>query len=530
MPAGVAEDRLRGGLDLAATLAAGRPIAESGLLAQAVGGVLLVPSAERLSETVAAILAAALNGDGVPGPKEQATETPFAAVLLDEGVGDERAPGMLGERVAFVIDLDGPGWASVPVRPGPRPAAAGCRHVDIGNEALEAICAAALAFGVPSLRTAQFALRAAKAAAAIAGRDAVAAEDIALAAALVIAPRATRLPAEAAADEPSPEDDEPTAEAEGEASQDDATATGVAPQDDAPVEPLTDRVVEAARAAIPAGLLAALNLSAIGNGRTPGGGAGAPKRHAARGRPAGTRRGSLGDGARLALVETLRAAAPWQRLRRQALPNGTPSGPVLVRRDDFRLARYKARSEAVTIFVVDASGSAALHRLAEVKGAVELVLAECYVRRDQVALIAFRGTAAELVLPPTRSLARAKRALAGQAGGGGTPLASAIDAATRLAEGIRRKGQAALVVMMTDGKANIDRQGRPGRAMAEADAAIAARALHGSGTACLVLDIAPRPAEPAQRLAATMGARYMPLPYADARVLSQAVIAAGPNR
>jgi magnesium chelatase subunit D len=101
------------------------------------------------------------------------------------------------------------------------------------------------------------------------------------------------------------------------------------------------------------------------------------------------------------------------------------------------VSRFKQRRETTTIFVVDASGSAALHRLAEAKGAVELLLADCYVRRDRVAMLAFRGKGAELMLPPTRSLVRAKRSLAGLPGGGGTPLAAGMDAAARTRAGLR---------------------------------------------------------------------------------------------
>ncbi len=201
---------------------------------------------------------------------------------------------------------------------------------------------------------------------------------------------------------------------------------------------------------------------------------------------------------------------------------------MLVRREDFRIARYKQRTEAVTIVCVDASGSAALNRLAEAKGAVELILADCYVRRDQVALIAFRGADAAIVLPPTRSLARAKRALAGQAGGGGTPLAAGVAAAALLAGAVRRKGQTPLVVMLTDGRANIGRGGQPGRGAADADAQAAATAFRLSGTAAMVLDIAPRPADPARRLAVAMGAAYIALPYADAGAMSRAVLEARP--
>src|SRR6202012_5594833 len=138
------------------------------------------------------------------------------------------------------------------------------------------------------------------------------------------------------------------------------------------------------------------------------------------------------------VLETLRAAAPWQKLRRRT--GGeifSKDACLLIRKDDFRITRFKENSATATIFVVDASGSSALQRLAEVKGAVELLLVDCYVRRDEGALIAFRGQAAELVLPPTRSLARAKRSLAALPGGGGAPLSAAIIAATTLALAVR---------------------------------------------------------------------------------------------
>ena len=114
-------------------------------------------------------------------------------------------------------------------------------------------------------------------------------------------------------------------------------------------------------------------------------------------------------------------------------PEGDPPAddpPVAEpRADDFHFTRLQPKRQSTTIFAVDASGSSALHRLAEAKGAVELLLADCYVRRDQVAVIAFRGCGAELLLPPTRSLVRAKRVLNGLPGGGSTPLAAALDAA-----------------------------------------------------------------------------------------------------
>ncbi|WP_397544794.1 VWA domain-containing protein, partial [Roseovarius salis] len=121
--------------------------------------------------------------------------------------------------------------------------------------------------------------------------------------------------------------------------------------------------------------------------------------------------------ARIDVVATLRAAVPWQRLRRARRDTGQR---VIIHPGDIRLRRYEDRSDRLLIFTVDASGSAAMARLAEAKGAVEMLLVQAYARRDHVAVVAFRGKGAEILLPPTRSLVQAKRRLAGMPGGGGT--------------------------------------------------------------------------------------------------------------
>jgi magnesium chelatase subunit D len=253
--------------------------------------------------------------------------------------------------------------------------------------------------------------------------------------------------------------------------------------------------------------------------RSGGGKAGEWQRGSARGRPAGTLRGEPRNGLRLDLIETLRAAAPWQRLRRA----GATDSRIRVRPDDFHVTRFRQRRETTTIFVVDASGSAALNRLAEAKGAVELLLADCYVRRDRVAVLAFRGRGAELLLPPTRSLVRAKRSLAGLPGGGGTPLAAAFDAAADLADAVKRRGDTPVVVLLTDGRANVARDGMGGRARADADAVTSARRLRLCGCAVLLVDTSPQPHPRAAQLAAEMAATYLPLPHAGSQALSELV-------
>jgi magnesium chelatase subunit D len=164
--------------------------------------------------------------------------------------------------------------------------------------------------------------------------------------------------------------------------------------------------------------------------------------------------------------------------------------------------------------------------LAEAKGAVELILADCYVRRDRVAVIAFRSKSAEILLHPTRSLQRAKRSLAELPGGGGTPLTAAIETTLALADQVKRTGGVPLAVFLTDGRANITRDGTPDKAKALNETESAAKALRASGIKSLVIDLSDRPEGAAKTLAATLDALYLPLPHAEANTISNHVGAA----
>ena len=512
---GVGDDRLLGGLDLAATLAAGRPVHERGLLAAADGGALVAPSAERMPPGLAGRLAAALDRGVV------------AVVALDEGRDDDPPPpAVLTERLGLSAGVDRVGLGDL-AEAGPEPdAVAAARRalpaVAIEDAAIEALAEAALALGVGGLRPLMFACGAARASAALAGRTAVAEADLALAARLALGPRAVCAPAPADGAEapPPPEASDPGEGGSGPDEDADDCAPGD-PQD------LRDRVLAAAAAALPAGLLDAAAASGPRSAIRGQGRSGATQASKRRGRPIGARAGRPSGGARLDLLATLVAAAPWQAVRRAEHERDAASGhaarrsAVIVRRDDFRVRRLKESRRSLAVFVVDASGSAALHRLAEAKGAVELLLAQSYVRRDEVALIAFRGAAAEIVLPPTRSLARARRALGGLPGGGGTPLASAIDQAAVMAEAARRRGDAPTLVFLTDGQANVARDGQGGRARGQEDAMAAARAVKALGLPAVVIDVSPRPTAHAERLSEAMAARYAPLPAADSAALAR---------
>ncbi|MFB9151389.1 magnesium chelatase subunit D [Roseovarius ramblicola] len=493
---------LFGGLDVAASLAAGRQVRSTGL--DAAPCHMVLPMAERTRAGLAARLGQML--DAARG---------HCLIALDEGAEpDEAAPPALAERLAFHIDLSETRAGDVDIAlPAPADLDAARSRLaatTLPEGAATTLTALAARFGIHSLRAPLMALRAARALAALDGAAEATDNHLREAAGLVYPARATLVP-EA---EQTPEEESPTPpEAQdGAETDDDGTAQSHLP----------DEILVAAIAArLPAGLLDPSGGPSARRGPSANGGAGDRQAGRQRGRPLPARPGPPDGRARIDPVATLRAAAPWQTLRRAA--QNSPPGQVIVRPADIHLARYETRRDRLLIFAVDASGSAALARLAEAKGAVELLLAQAYAQRDQVALVAFRGDGAEVLLPPTRSLVQAKRRLAGLPGGGGTPLAAGLLAAGEMAAQARRQGLSPLIACLTDGRGNIALDGTPGREGALADALAMAGRLSGDGIPALLIDTAARPGPQAADIAATMGARYLALPRADAARLSAAI-------
>lgn len=495
------DEALFGGLDLSATLAHGGVVMNRGLLADP--SALCLAMAERCPAQMAARLALAMDeGRG------------HLLIALDEGAeADEGLPPALAERMAFSVDLSDVALGDV-TGFGPEPeelaaARAALSSVIVPDEAVVQVVEVCAAFGIATARAPVFAMRAARANAALAGREAVEASDLEVAVALTLAHRATQLP------EPAPEEEPETPPPESqpdEGERQEAEGEGLTLPD--------ELLLEAVRALLPDDLLARLAGRKARAAR--GSGSGAAKKGNRRGRPLPPRAGRLGDGARIDLVATLRAAAPWQTIRASA----SDRAGLHIRTGDIRLKRFEDKSDRVLIFAVDASGSAALARLAEAKGAVELLLAQAYARRDHVALIAFRGTGAEILLPPTRSLVQTKRRLAALPGGGGTPLAAGLRAAMELADHARRRGLTPTVVILTDGRANIALSGEANRPQAAQDAQGMARALASAGVEALVIDTGNRPEAALKVLSDILGGTYLPMPRADAKRLSGAVSAA----
>ncbi|MEM9754902.1 MAG: magnesium chelatase subunit D [Pseudomonadota bacterium] len=498
----IGDEALFGGIDVAASLGAGTLVSTPGLLDQP--GFLILPMAERARAGLAARLASALD-----------TKTGLTLLALDEGIEDESLAASLGERLGLHLDLDGIAVSDAGDLTPDAARLAAARRADpaIPDGAVEALATTAAVLGVTSLRAPILALRAARALAAWEGRAEIDAEALADAVGLVLAPRATVLPEPEADPDDAPEPPEKSDQPPPEDDRSDNDGLG-------PIPP--EVLLEAARAAVPPDLLerlAAGRAARVAAGST---GAGARRKGNRRGRPLPAQPGDPSGEARVDVIATLRAAAPWQRLRADAAAH-RPGRRLRISRGDIRLRRFEERSDRALIFVVDASGSAAMTRLAEAKGAVELLLGQAYARRDHVALIAFRGTGSELLLPPTRSLVQTKRRLAGLPGGGGTPLAAGLREALALGIGLRGRGMTPAIALLTDGRANVALDGQGDRTRAGEEALALARGIRAQALPALVIDTGVRPTRGLDALAAEMGAQYLPLPRAQAEAVSTAV-------
>ena len=526
-PANISADQLKGALDIEASLQSASLVMSKGLLERAEGNLLLLPMVERMDLQVIALISQALDEKNTVDPA-----THFGVVAFDESDNaDEAISARLLDRLAFEIYLDQFSIADIneSLEVDVQDIAKAKKRlpsVKCSNEYLEVMTKAGLSLGVSSFRANQFALETAKTLAALRGLAEVSQDEVIDAARLVYTPsKRMHINSEMdQADQESDENQDDQAQDEDIENQaDDAQRDSESdqPNQEQPSkEDLEDMIVEAVKASIPPQLLhhPKKNLPAGKSAAHISGKSGAVQKNFLSGRPLTSRKGRPQDGRRLDILKSIRAAIPWQRLRGMMLDGDqqkTARSRIDFRTEDLHIKQYLRRRGTVTIFLVDASGSSATQRLAEAKGALEELLAQCYIRRDEVAMVSMRGSKAEIVLPPTRSLVRAKRNLATLPGGGGTPLAAGFRAVNEMAISLERKGLTPIIVVMSDGKANVNLHGVGGRESAHSDALMAAKELRIKNHRLLFVDTSPKPEILAQELSGAMAAQYFPLPFAN---------------
>lgn len=216
------------------------------------------------------------------------------------------------------------------------------------------------------------------------------------------------------------------------------------------------------------------------------------------------------DAADIAFDATLRAAAPYQKARRE---RGDGSRAVYIEKPDLRSKVREKRVGNIFLFCVDASGSmGARERMKLVKGVIFRMLLDAYQKRDRVGMIAFRRKKAELLLPVTRSVDLAQKRLAAMPTGGKTPLAAGLAEAESVLDMLQRQdaAQEPVLVLITDGRATsaAEKGGDP-----VAEAVAVAKRLGKRKIPIAVIDTEQGFVRMgiAGRLAAAMGAAYYPM-------------------
>jgi len=563
VPLNITEDRLLGGLDLERTIATGRRLISAGLLARADRRVLYVDDVNLLDLRIAAHMAHAMDSRKVRIEREglsvvHAADFTFVGTynaaegqpcsLLRERVGmivDARAECSCDERAeiierAFRFDRDPFSFAddffleTAQIKSVVEEARARLPRVRLLKDQTRQLVLVALRVGVEGNRADVFALRAARANAALAGRDSVNEDDLVTAIRLVLAPRATTLPNAREATEDPARSSQPKNAQQSDSEHIDSDR-------DSRPDANEDLIIRAIDARLPEDLLSDSRRTRR------------PSRVGRRFEASASSRGRYVRSvtqrtldAPVAIDATLRAAAPeqlWREMQRGSSrkpadgreENRTSDklepGRVRIEPSDLRFKGFEHRSGILFILAVDASGSMALNRMAQAKGALTRLLRQAYLCRDKVALISFRGEEANVLLAPTRGIELAKRLVDALPAGGGTPLSAGVAKALEMARLARLQGMPrAVLVLFTDGRANVSI--REGRAAIGEELRQLGRLLAAEDITAVVVDTKSRfvSSGDGQSLAQMLKARYFYLQRSDPGTVYDAIASVAGRR
>jgi len=490
VPLDVLEDRLLGSVDVEKSVTTGVTVFEPGLLAKAHRGVLYVDDINLLDESISNLLLEALSTGWVTVEREGLSVRHPCKPLLIATFNPEEMElrEHLMDRIGVCLSAD-----AVPLTQEERLDAV-ARALDFSSdpqafikkyeenteqmqtsivfareylkglnckrEQLKYLCENAIRAGVQGSRGEIFAAEVSRANAALNGEDIVTADDLQMGVKLCIAPRGTEIQTPQNEDEmmqqpppPPPPQAQEEDQDQQEEDKEEEEPESEEQEDEAPAVP-EEFMFDVEGVALDPEVMKFANKAKSG-------------KSGSRGMIFSEERGRYikpimpkGRVRKLAVDATMRTAAPYQakrRARETAKTGEDVSGRVFIEQSDVRAKKMARKAGSLVIFVVDASGSMALNRMNAAKGAAINLLGEAYQSRDKICLITFQGEFAQVILPPTRSIAMAKNRLERMPCGGGSPLAHALNQAAQVGMTAQKTGDVGevLVVCISDGRANV---------------------------------------------------------------------------
>ena len=435
-------------------------------------------------------------------------------IALDESEGSDVSGANLSDYLIFSINLDGTRYKDLKKVTINRKKISEARNnlatVEVNKRALDYLIASSEMFSISNMHTIFCTLKVAKAICAYKGEKRVSREDINLAISLSMIHKAKQIP------EFQQEEKAKSAENERLRDNDESKANNSELNSED-----KKMLIDALKISLPNNLIESLlskNSQTISV--TESAGSGERNNNFSAGRPIPSISRKYSSDKRIDLMGTLTRAIPWQKLRSSSV---TKNRKIIIYPQDIMIKRFEKQSERLLIFLVDASGSNAIGRLAEAKGAIEILLSDAYAKRDNVALISFSGLKADPLLLPTKSLVTAKKKLSSLPGGGATPLAKGLLEAFKMADAARSRSIKPIIILLSDGRGNITLDGLGDRVKAIEDTNYIASLIKRNAISNIFIDTSRRKTPMADELARELNGHYFQLPMANSSSISKAV-------